>query len=111
MEKKSLYQTAIVFLASTFMFVGCKKKNDGAVLDDVILREDYRSVYQAIGDRVTIDMVTEDENGLAYVVLDGATYELGMDFLSMAMVYNVRPVGEFERSTDVYNEWWRLYIR
>ena len=111
MEKKSLYQTAIVFLASTCMFVGCKKKNDGTVLDDVILREDYRSVYQAIGDRVTIDMVTEDENGLAYVVLDGATYELGMDFLSMAMVYNVRPVGEFERSTDVYNEWWRLYIQ
>ena len=50
-------------------------------------RTDNTSVYDKIGTQVTIDMVEEDENGLAYVTVDGIKYELGMDFLSMAMVY------------------------
>lgn len=52
-------------------------------------RTDFTSVYDKIGSKVTIDMVEEDENGIAWVTVDGIKYELGMDFLSMAMVYNV----------------------
>ncbi|MBE6557838.1 MAG: hypothetical protein E7661_02350 [Ruminococcaceae bacterium] len=57
-------------------------------------------------------MVVEEE-GLAYVEYEGVTYELGMDFLSMAMVYNtsVPENGGFETAEDVYNFWWKLYIQ
>ncbi len=74
-------------------------------------REEFQSVYDTIGGRVSVDMVEETEEGLAFVEVDGVRYELGMDFLSMAMVYNVRPVGEFADQTAVYNEWWRLYMQ
>lgn len=50
--------------------------------------KDYTELYDEIGDKVTIDDVQEDPTtGLAYVEYEGKTYELGMDFLSMAMVY------------------------
>lgn len=78
---------------------------------DAVAHEDYTSVYSKIGSKVTIDMVEEDEEtGLAYVTVDGTKYELGMDFLSMAMVYNTKPVGDMT-ATDAYNEWWKLYIQ
>ena len=89
---------------------GCKKKTDNVLFDDVVQREDFRSVYGEIGNRVTVDMVTE-RDGVAYLSLDGKEYELGMDFLSMAMVYNTRPTEKFPTSEAVYNEWWRLYIQ
>ena len=73
-------------------------------------RTDFRSVYGEIGRLVTIDMVTE-RDGLAFATVDGKEYELGLDFLSMAMVYNTRPVGGFSTAEEVYNEWWRLYIQ
>ena len=88
---------------------GCGSNNED-FLKDVVTREDYRSVYGAIGEKVTIDMV-EERNGRAYAVVDGKEYELGMDFLSMAMVYNTRPVSGYATATDVYNEWWRLFIQ
>ncbi|MBE5744831.1 MAG: hypothetical protein E7355_01695 [Clostridiales bacterium] len=88
----------------------CRRAQD-FFLDDVVTREDYNSVYGAIGKKVTIDMVRETEDGRAYVTVDGVEYELGMDFLSMAMVYNTSPVGTFATATDVYNEWWRLFIQ
>ncbi len=78
---------------------------------DAVAHEDFTSVYSKIGSKVTFDMVEEDkETGLAYVTVDGTKYELGMDFLSMAMVYNTTPVAD-KTSTDVYNEWWKLYIQ
>ena len=80
------------------------------MLNDIVYRENYQSVYDAIGAQVRIDMV-EEKDGIAYVTLDGVEYELGMDFLSMAMVYNVQPAGEFSTSTQVYNEWWRLFMQ
>ncbi|MBQ8291700.1 MAG: hypothetical protein IJX88_04225 [Clostridia bacterium] len=89
----------------------CGNKQNADVAADIVYREDYRSVYKAIGERVTIDMVQEKEDGRAYVNLDGVEYELGMDFLSMAMVYNTEPAGNFSTNEDVYNEWWRLYIQ
>ena len=79
---------------------------------DAVVHGDYTSVYDMIGANVTIDMVTEDpETGLAYVEYEGKTYELGMDFLSMAMVYRCVPAGEYETPTDVYNAWWKLYVQ
>ncbi|MBE6683968.1 MAG: hypothetical protein E7595_07495 [Ruminococcaceae bacterium] len=74
-------------------------------LADVVEHEDYTSVYEMIGSKVTIDMVEEDEDtGLAYVTVDGVKYELGMDFLSGAMVYN-------SPDDDAFNQWWKLYIQ
>ena len=78
---------------------------------DAITHEDYTSVYDAIGANITIDMVTEDGDGLAWVEYEGTTYELGMDFLSMAMVYNCTPAGDYETEEDVFNQWWKLYIQ
>ena len=60
-------------------------------------------------------MVTEDpDTGLATIEYEGKTYEAGMDFLSMAMVYNCAvPEGstEYQTEEDVFNEWWKLYIQ
>ena len=105
-KRRALYALALL---PAIMTAGCKKDNQD-LLKDVIAREDYRSVYGAIGERVTVDMVYE-KDGVAYVTVDGVEYQLGMDFLSMAMVYNTAPVGKFATPTDVYNEWWRLFIR
>ena len=101
---------ALAACALPIAFTACKKSTDGDLWADVIERTDYRSVYAEIGEKVTIDMITE-KDGVAYVNVDGKTYELGMDFLSMAMVYNTKPVGQFLTAEDVYNEWWRLYIQ
>ncbi len=81
---------------------------------DAVEHADFTSVYETIGANVTIDMVTEDDDGLATIEYEGKTYELGMDFLSYAMVYNCAvPEGSTEYATqeDVYNEWWKLYIQ
>ena len=85
---------------------------EDADVADAIVHESYESVYDAIGSNITIDMVVEDpDTGLATVEYEGKTYELGMDFLSMAMVYNCAPAGDFATAEDVYNEWWKLYIQ
>ncbi len=89
---------------------GCKQGTDSQVLEDVVTRENYQSVYEGIGKEITVDMVTEKE-GLAYVTYGGKEYELGMDFLSMAMVYNARPAGRFTTAEAAYNEWWRLFMQ
>lgn len=74
-------------------------------LADVVEHKDFTSVYEMIGSKVTIDMVEEDKDtGLAYVTVDGVKYELGMDFLSGAMVYN-------SPDEDAFNQWWKLYIQ
>lgn len=107
---------AIVMLAA--VLVACKPAED----DNKVVYEDYdpadvvkhgsfESVYNKIGSKVTIDMVEEDKDtGLAYVTVDGVKYELGMDFLSMAMVYNLEST-KYASNDDVYNEWWKLYIQ
>ncbi len=81
---------------------------------DVVTHKNYTSVYQMIGRHITADMVQEDPaTGLATVEYEGHVYALGMDFLTMAMVYNcqVPASGLFETAEDVYNYWWKLYIQ
>ena len=102
---------AVGLYAPLTLFTACGKKGDNDFMNDVITRDDFSSVYAAIGDKITLDMVTEKENGLAYANYDGKEYELGMDFLSMAMVYNATPVGAYQTATEVYNEWWRLFMQ
>ena len=96
---------------STLSLSACGKRGGEDFLSDVVIRENYESVYEKIGKRVSIADVTEKTDGRAYVTLDGVEYELGMDFLSMAMVYNTTPVGEYATNEQVYNEWWRLFMQ
>ncbi|MDD6876269.1 MAG: hypothetical protein PUD44_00580, partial [Clostridiaceae bacterium] len=82
-------------------------------LSDYEYGTDYISLYEAIGDQVTVDMV-EEYDGLAYVTVDGVEYELGEDFLSMAMVYKTEPIEgneAFDTADEIYNYWWKLYIQ
>lgn len=84
-------------------------------LSQLVYGEDYTELYNYVNDSigVSIDMVYEDaDTGLAYIVLDDVRYDLGMDFLSMAMVYNVEVPedGEWETEDDVYATWWKYYI-
>ncbi len=75
---------------------------------------DYVSLYEQFGKDVTIDDVTEDpETGFAYIERDGMRYTLGLDFLSMAMVYNTEvPEGSsYATPDDVYAAWWKYYIQ
>ena len=74
---------------------------------------DYIRLYEQFGD-VTIDEVIEDpETGFAYIERDGVRYELGMDFLSYAMVYNcdVPAGGRWETANDVYVTWYKYYMQ
>ena len=92
---------------------GTEPSGDNVIdLKDAIEHESTTSVYDEIGQFVTIDMVTEDpDTGLATITYEGKTYEAGMDFLSMAMVYNCTPAGEYKTAEEVYNQWWKLYIQ
>ena len=73
---------------------------------------DYTSLYEQFGKGITIEDVYEDEStGLCYIEVDGEEYELGLDFLSMAMVYNTQVAGDYETADDVYAAWWRLYMQ
>lgn len=99
------------FSAPAIFGCNCGGTDHSAVWEDVVSRENYRSLYEEIGEKITVDMVEEKEDGRAYVVYEGKEYELGMDFLSMAMVYNTRPCGRFLTPTQAYNEWWRLFMQ
>ena len=81
-------------------------------VNDAVVHSDFTSVYDKIGAKVTIDMVTEDpDTGLATITYEGKTYEAGLDFLSMAMVYNCTPAGDYKTEEEVYNQWWKLFIQ
>ncbi len=110
MKTKWKIFSSVVFAGLFLASCGGGRTDFEQVLNDVVYREDFESVYEQIGKQITLDMVTERE-GLAYVTWEGKEYELGMDFLSMAMVYNVKPVGRYATSEEVYNEWWRLYMQ
>lgn len=117
---KKIFSLLLVVVMLVGCLAGCRKdKKDDNVeyqpidLADVVKRTDYTSVYDMIGSKVTVDMVEENADGIAFVTVDGVKYELGMDFLSMAMVYNTRvPENnpKFTTEEDVYNYWYKLYI-
>jgi len=119
MSKKLIGILLVVTLLVT-CFAGCGKEEAKDIyqpidLADVIEHKDHTSVYETIGANITIDMVEEDEeSGLAYVTYEGTKYELGMDFLSYAMVYNCSVPTDstkYKTQEDVFNEWWKLYIQ
>ena len=120
MKSTKIVALAIVMVMSFSLLASCglfNKDDPESIyqpidLADVVERTDYTSVYEMIGSKVTIDMVEENEDGLAFVTVDGVKYELGMDFLSMAMVYNTAVPADSEKyktAEDVYNEWFKLY--
>ena len=117
-KTKFLALLLVLILAFSFL-VSCGDNEEDKVeyqaidLADVVERTDYTSVYEMIGKDVTIDMVETNEDGIAFVTVEGVKYELGMDFLSMAMVYNTKvPANQTVYTTEeqVYNEWYKLYI-
>lgn len=76
---------------------------------------DYISVYDKYGATTTIADVKETTSGIPYIQPTGESSPiyLGLDFLSMAMVYNCEvPAGstEYETEEDVYAKWWGYYI-
>ncbi len=99
---------ALVMLVACFAGCGKTEKVDPA---DAVVHKDFTSVYDMIGSKITVDMVTEDETGLAFVEYEGVKYELGLDFLSMAMVYNAVPAGKYDTAEKAYNYWWKLFIQ
>ena len=75
--------------------------------------KDYTSLYNKIGATAKIaDVIEDEETGFAYIEMeDGTLHQLGLDFLTMAMVYNTDPEGsEYETEDEVYAAWWRMYI-
>lgn len=73
--------------------------------------KDYQSLYDECGKSITIADVTEDpDTGFGYINYNGEMRLLGLDFLTMAMVYNNTPAGDYKTADDVYAAWWRLYI-
>ena len=97
---------ACIFLSLPF---SCKSFSASEYFADAVHRTDFTSVYSKVGGGITLDDVVE-RDGLAYANIDGKEYELGMDFLSMAMVYNATPTQNFPTAESAYNEWWRLFI-
>ena len=76
--------------------------------------KDYWSLYDVFGKDIRITDVIEDtETGLSYIEKEGKLFTLGLDFLSMAMVYNCQVPAGLDGCTadDVYATWWRLYIQ
>jgi len=116
---KKILAISLAFVLALGLFAGCAQSTEETKdiyqpidLADAIEHESFESVYEAIGSKITIDMVEEDEaTGLAYVTYEGVKYELGMDFLSMAMVYNCQPAGDYTTAEAVYNQWWKLYVQ
>ena len=82
------------------------------MLEHYIYGTDYESLYDSYGREITIADVEEDpETGFAFIEVEGKKYLLGLDFLSMAMVYNTEPAGEYASREDVFAAWWRLYVK
>ena len=111
MNKIRILSLLLILVMAFSMLVSCGVEEVN--LEDAVERTDFTSVYEKIGAKITIDMVEEDDKGLAYVTYEGTKYELGMDFLSMAMVYNTKVPANSEKyktEEDVFNQWWKLYI-
>ena len=72
--------------------------------------KDYISLWDKYGTEVKLSDVKTDDDGLAYIEKDGKTYPLGLDFLTMAMVYTVDETkDEAGRNAD-YATWFKYYM-
>ena len=112
MKKLLAMLLAIVMVLSAASFAVAEEAAEEKSIVGKVYGEDYTNLYNAVGKNITIADVEEDpDTGFAYITVDGVRYELGMDFLSMAMVYNTTPAGDYETADDVYAAWWRLYIQ
>ena len=72
--------------------------------------KDFVSLWDKFGKEVKVSDVLEDEDGLACIVKDGKTYYLGLDFLTMAMVYTVDATKDAAGRNEDYATWWKYYI-
>ncbi len=108
---------------------GFTQKSFNGLYGDLTYGTDYVSLYTVYGSDVSIADVKE-ENGIPYIekkdrVQDAngkwvevasstaKKYSLGLDFLSMAMVYNTKvPANstEYTSEEDVYAKWWMYFI-
>ncbi|MBQ6292284.1 MAG: hypothetical protein IJK77_00180 [Lachnospiraceae bacterium] len=84
----------------------------GMVLSQYTYGKDYESLYDSFGRDASIaDVIEDPETGFAYLEVGDERYLLGLDFLSMAMVYNTEPAGGYATEEEVYAAWWRLYVQ
>ena len=60
------------------------------------------------GKDISWNMVNEDENGLAYLNVAGRKYELGLDFLANAMVFNSQASNGLSEE-EVFAKWYEWY--
>lgn len=102
---------SLLCLISAFGAAACGNNSKVDYSQYVVERTDYTSVYDKIGSKISVDMVDEKDDGTATVTYEGKTYELGMDFLSMAMVFNMKTSDAYPTKDDVYNQWWKLYMQ
>ena len=87
---------------------------DSMKLDSLEYGKDYMSLYEYMQengiDYTIADVIEDPDTGLAYIEVNGEQHELGLDFLTMSMVYKNEPAGDYATTDDVYAAWWRLYI-
>lgn len=103
----------LVLVLAIGVLTACKKEEKipyEAIDDNDIVKEltygvDYKTLYEQFGKEADASKLTFKSNGLAYQTFsDGKEYELGLDFLSMAMVYKSKNEGE-------YVKWWKAFIQ
>lgn len=136
MRKFRILSLALALLMVLSLLAACKKPKDdpkdtgtsgGEVTKEPIIFEngsvdylnldkmkygedgDYWSLYEKYGKNITVADVKVDDDGNAYIVKDGKNYLLGLDFLSMAMVYNCGD-GDMAAQKEAYAKWWQWYI-
>lgn len=103
----------LVLVLAIGVLTACKKEekipyeaiDDNDIVQDLTYGVDYKTLYDQFGNEADASKLTFKSNGLAYQTFsDGKEYELGLDFLSMAMVYKSKNEGE-------YVKWWKAFIQ
>ena len=67
-------------------------------------KKDYTSIYEQWGKGAKVSDVKTDADGNATLTFEGKSYILGLDFLTMAMVYNATTEAE-------YVAWWQYFMQ
>ena len=103
----------LVFVLSFGILAACNNNEDPVnyepIDDNDIAKEleygvDYESLYDKFGSEADASKLVF-KDGLAYQTFsDGTEYELGLDYLTMAMVYN-------SKSDAEYVVWWKAFIQ